>query len=165
MTFSVYTKIASITVTGSATSAIEFTSIPATYTDLVIKFSTRLSVADIDNVITLNTSVTKSAGKRVYGNGTNQASDTAVGGGLSNSSGYTASTFASTEYYFPNYTGTTNKTVSIDAVNENNSTQSYQVISAQSFTLGSAITSIKLTPNSGNYDVNSTAVLYGILKA
>ena len=147
----------------TSTASVTFSSIPQTgYTDLKIVMSSALTVGDVDNVITLNTSVTKSSGLRMYGNGTNKASDTAVGGGLANGSTYTANTFSSTEYYFPNYTSSVNKGVSIDAVTENNGTQSYLNISSQIFNLTSGITSIKLTPNSGSYAQYSTFSLYGI---
>jgi hypothetical protein len=157
-----YTLIASSTVGSGGASNITFSSIPSTYTDLIIKFSGRLSVEDVDNIITLNTSTNKTSSIRIYGNGSNFASDTAVGGGLANPSTYTANVFGNTEYYFTNYLSSVNKTVSIDAVNENNSTQAYTNLSTQLFTLGSAITEIKLTPNSGSYVQYTTAYLYGI---
>ena len=156
-----YSKLAEVTLASSA-SSIDFTNIPQNYDDLKIVMSSRLTVADVDNVITLNGSTTKSSGIRLYGNGSNQASDTAVGGGLANPSIYTANTFGNTEYYFPNYRSSNSKTVSIDATTENNDTQSYQNLSAQLFNLTTVITSIKLTPNSGSYVANSTAYLYGV---
>ena len=157
-----YVLLERITASTSVAS-VTFNSIPQTgYTDLKIVMSSALTVGDVDNVITLNTSVTKNSGLRLYGNGTNKASDAAVGGGLANGSTYTANTFSSTEYYFPNYTSSVNKGVSIDAVTENNGTQSYLNISSQIFNLTSGITSIKLTPNSGLYARYSTFALYGI---
>ena len=160
-----YKKIASVTVTAATAANVEFLSIPNTFTDLKIVFSARNSTGDVDNVITLNTSTGVSSARRLYGTGSSVASDTAAGGGLATPSSATGSTFSSTEYYFPNYTGTANKSVSIDAVNETNGTNAYSNLSTQLFTLGSAITSIKIAPNSGLYVTYTTAVLYGISKS
>jgi hypothetical protein len=158
---STYVLIEAKTLSSTQTS-ITFSSIPQTYTDLVLKMSSRLTSANVDNTITLNGSSTKSYGLRMYGNGSNSSSDNAAGGGLANSSGYTASVFSNTEYYIPDYTGSKNKNISIDAVTENNDTQAYQNFSSQVFTLTSGITSIQLTPVSGSYAIGSTFYLYGI---
>jgi hypothetical protein len=161
-----FTQIGTAVTVGSGGAAdITFSAIPNTYTDLVLKLTARNSGNDVDNVITLNTSVSKNSGIRLYGNGSGFGSDTVVGGGLATPSIATANTFSNTEYYFPNYTGSTNKTVSIDAVNESNSTNAFSNLSTQLFTLTSAITEIKLTPNSGTYVQYSTAYLYGVSNA
>lgn len=149
-------------VLAQTTASVVFNNLPTSgYTDLKIVMSARNSGNDVDNIVTLN-STNKTSGIRLYGNGTNTASDTAVGGGLSTPSSATASTFSSTEYYFPNFLGTTQKTVSIDAVNETNGTSAFSNLSTQLFNLTSAVTSITLTPNTGSYIADSTFSLYGI---
>jgi hypothetical protein len=145
-----------------AASSVIFNNIPQTgYTDLKVVMSARNSGNDVDNIITLN-STNKTSGIRLYGTGTGVASDTAVGGGLATPSSATANTFSSTEIYLPNYLGTSQKTVSIDAVNESNDTGAYSNLSTQLFNLTSAVTSITLTPNSGSYVAGSTFSLYAI---
>jgi hypothetical protein len=156
-----FTKIASVSVGSGGASSIQFTSIPNTYTDLCIKFSGRSTGNDVDNTVTLN-ATGKTSGIRLYGNGSGTASDTAVGGGLVTPSSATASTFGSTEYYLPNYLSSSQKSLSIDAVNENNGTSAYANLSAQLFNLTVAVTSITLANNTDNYAQYSTATLYGI---
>ena len=78
----------------------------------------------------------------------------------------TSNTFGNSVAYIPNYSGSTSKSFSIDAVTENNATQAFQRIYAGLQTSTSAITSISLF--SGEAGVNlvehSTASLYGITK-
>jgi hypothetical protein len=86
--------------------------------------------------------------------------------GTVNVSGATASTFANTALYIPNYAGSANKTWSSDSVYENNASEAYQTIIAGSWTSTAAITSVTLTISGGaNFDIGSTASLYIITKA
>lgn len=165
-----YKKIASVTL-GSSQSSIAFTSIDQTFTDLVLKTSIRTdSGGDYQTAfITLNGTNTYTI-RRLFGYDSNlTASDSATNKYylIATASGATASTFASNEVIFPNYTGTTNKSLSVDGVAENNSSTSWFVqLNAGLVTLTSAITSITLQPNGGgNFVANSTATLYGISKS
>jgi hypothetical protein len=73
---------------------------------------------------------------------------------------YTANTFSNVSFYFTNYTSTVAKSISIDGVQENNATESYQNITAELWDNTSPITSL-LFDNS-TFAEFSTASLYKI---
>ena len=162
--------IGKVTVGAGGQAAIEFTNIPATYTDLVVKLSGR-STSDSDQRIEIqfNNSSSNLSQRRLYGEGTNVSSDAPAGAIQPTAipeSDYTANTFGNFEMYIPNYAGSNNKSVSIDAVTENNATTAYQMMVAGLWSNSAAITSIKLIPlSSGNFTQYSTAYLYGISNA
>jgi len=170
-----YKKIASVTVGSGGAANIEFTSIPGTYTDLLVKLSARTDRANTASDIYVefngNTSAIYSM-RRLYGTGTGAASDSlssnSKGGfvGVAVGSTATASTFGNTEFYIPNYAGSTNKSFSGDGVNENNATAALSTLIASLWANTAAITSIKiLCFNSSNFVQHSTATLYGISKS
>jgi hypothetical protein len=162
-----YKKIASVTVTGSATSTIEFTSIPGTYTDLVLYVSARSSSTDEDVKVTFNTSGGTYTIKRLLGTGSATSSDSSPAQAYlrMNPSTDTASTFSNGILYIPNYTSSNAKAISGDSVTENNGTRGIQMMTAALWSGTDAITKITLTnQGSNNFEVNSTATLYGIKK-
>jgi hypothetical protein len=63
--------------------------------------------------------------------------------------------------YIPNYAGSSNKSVSIDSVTENNATGAYSGLTAALFASTAAITSFGISTGS-NFVQYSTATLYGI---
>jgi hypothetical protein len=166
-----YTLIQPAVVVGSGGSAsIDFTSIPSTYTDLVVKFSLRSNhsaVADFCRM-RFNSSTTSYTLRAVYGVDGAAASQSftdllaAVDGNTA-----TSSTFGNGEYYIPNYAGSTNKSVSIDSVGESNAANgSYTWLAAGLWSNTSAITSISLLPFNGTlWNQHSTAYLYGVSNA
>ena len=151
---------------GTAAASIEFTSIPQTFTDLVVKVSARGDVGNTAVKIQFNNSTSNLSTRYLYGSGSaaQSFSDASNIYLYANSSSYTSSTFANSEVYIPNYSGSTNKSVSVDAVTENNATAADMAIFAGRWADTSAITSIKLIPNSGNFVTGSTVSLYGITK-
>lgn len=146
--------------------------IPQTYKTLKLVVSVR---AD-------NASTFQSLGVRLNGDtGSNYTSRYVIGNGSTASSGTisatelyagdepaanaTASTFSNVAIDIPNYTGSTKKPVSTDAVMENNATLSYQSLVAQLWDSTSAITSITLrvyNSASNNFVSGSTFTLYGL---
>jgi hypothetical protein len=83
-----------------------------------------------------------------------------------NGASSTSSTFSNGEFYIPNYAGSTNKSISMDLVMENNATAGYQSLTAGLWSNTSAITSIKLQSANGfNFVIYSTAYLYGVKNA
>jgi hypothetical protein len=161
-----YVKIASVSVGVLGTATIDFTSIPSTYTDLVIKMSVRSNSADLDTFISFNGSSTSFTAKRLFGSGSAAASDsTSRSAGLLDMSTYTASTFANNEIYIPNYAGSANKSFSVDSVTENNATAAYSLLNAGLWSNTAAITSITVAPALGSFVQYSTATLYGISKS
>jgi hypothetical protein len=167
-----YVAIATVTVGSGGTSYIEFTSIPATYTDLLLKCSLRSNRTDavIDTVGLRFNGNSSASYNMIRLTGTGAAASSGSGSGdtslfLDNppTDGATASTFGNSEYYIPNYAGSTNKSVSADSVSENNATTAYARLTAGLWSNTSAITSIRLTPDTGTlWNQYSTATLYGI---
>jgi hypothetical protein len=169
-----YKKIASVTVGAGGAASIDFTSIPGTYTDLIIHCSMRTTrnanIDDITMQFNNNTSTANYSWRELSGNGTSAASRgyTNLGGIFSYSTAATntASTFSNTVIYIPNYAGSTQKSSSTDSVIENNATSSYMALVAGLWNQTSAITSIKFTSfNAENFVQHSTATLYGISKS
>lgn len=148
----------------SAQPSIEFTDIPQNFQDLVLKVSARGDVNNTAVKIQFNNSTSNLSTRYLYGSGSaaQSFSDASNIYLYANSSSYTASTFGNSEVYIPNYSGSTNKSVSVDAVTENNATAADMAIFAGLWANTAAITSIKLIPNSGNFVSGSTISLYGI---
>lgn len=171
-----YVKIASVTVGSGGAANIEFTSIPGTYTDLVVKLSARINKSAGRDYISLrfNSSTTNWSYRWLFG------TDNGVVGSGNGANAYgevfttpaanaTANTFGNGEIYIPNYTSSNNKSFSMDSVAENNSTSVYIVgMSASLWSNSAAITSIQLYPEiptvSASFVQYSTAYLYGIKK-
>lgn len=153
---------------GTAAAAIEFTSIPQTHTDLVLLISSRPASGAIGVILAaLNGSSANFTSRQIEGNGSSPNSGTSTTGrvGVVGDSGDTANTFASSKVYITNYTASTAKVISADAVNETNGTTAYQILYSTLWNNTAAITSISLTSTSGaNFAVGSTVSLYGITK-
>ena len=160
-----YKLISKVTVGSGGAASITFSSIPATYTDLVLKLSTRTTDtgATDSNKLTVNSASAYSL-RFLYGNGSTAASttDTALSD-YTNNDAQTSNTFGNSEWYIPNYLSSGNKSVSIDAVTENNATTAITQLAAGVITTSSAITSITVVSYDGfNFKQYSTARLYGI---
>jgi hypothetical protein len=163
--------ISSVTVGSGGAADITFNTIPSTYTDLCLVLSSRTaSGGAADVLIQFNTDSTsgnysqrqlQGAGSGTPGSGTgNQQSATSSG------SSDTASTFANSQIYIPNYAGSTNKSFSTDSVTENNATTAYATLRAGLWSNTSVINAIKLTHNGGaSFAQYSTAYLYGVKNA
>jgi len=165
------TLIASNTVGSGGVASVTFSSIPAIYTDLLIKVSMRINdpSADGPTVIQFNGTTTGYSSKELDGNGTsaNSYSRGVMNNGLflgnlqGNSA--TASTFSNTDIYIPNYTSSNAKSVSIDSVSENNATTAWAVLNAGLSTSTSTIASISIYGYYSNAFLQySTFYLYGI---
>lgn len=166
-----FVKIATTTVGAGGTSAITFSSIPSTYTDLCLKFSLRTTrgtfTADLIRV-DFNGSSSSQSLRLIEGSGTTvgnlSLSTTQVVSATTSVS--TANTFSNGELYIPNYTSSTHKSISADTVTENNAVQGPLYLAAGLWSNTAAITSISLTNvNSATIVQYSSATLYGILKA
>jgi hypothetical protein len=162
-----YIKIASVTVGSGGAANIDFTSIPSTYTDLLVKFSGRTDTTQYLVSLSFNGSTSNFTRRSVVGDGSTTASFSGSDGQniVASMSSDTANTFGNTEIYVPNYAGSTYKSVSIDTVEENNGTTARALLGAILWSNTAAITSFTLTPVSGNFVQYSTATLYGISNA
>ena len=161
-----YEAIATVTVGSGGAANIEFTSIPGTYTDLVVMASLKgdSPLNDIQVYVYFNSNTSNYSRRLLYGDGSSAVSASASDAiaVLQNIPSFSASTFASTSLYIPNYAGSTNKSFSSDTVTENNATNSYAAMYAALWSNTSAITSIKLDPVNGDLVQYSSATLYGI---
>jgi len=164
-----YTLISSVTVGSGGAASMSFSTIPQTYTDLKLVWTGRSSSGgnnyDVPNVTINNQSA--ATNRYLLGTGSAASSSTDgsnVYGGVIVGSGATASTFSNCEIYFPNYTSTTNKSVLIDSVSENNSTPALTLFIAGLFTTSTAINTITIS-GSVNFAEYSSAYLYGISNA
>jgi hypothetical protein len=166
-----FTKIASVSVGVLGSNTITFTSIPSTYTDLCLKLSGRASGVSYVFGLTFNGSTSSYSAIRLNGNGASASSNSsssasAIDGIVISGSGDTSSTFGNTEFYIPNYAGSSNKSVSIDNVTENNGSTAFARLIAGLWGNSAAITSITLTASGVETFVQySTATLYGVSKS
>jgi hypothetical protein len=164
---STYTLIASNTLTTAGLS-VTFSSIPATYTDLVLRVSARTAnaIATRTTRLRLNgLSTTIYSYTLIDGDGSSatstRASNTTESPLLVNGNSATANTFSNTEIYIPNYAGTTQKPISTAYVGENNATAAALGAVASLVNLTSAVTSLEIS-NTSNFSVGSSFYLYGI---
>ena len=170
---STYTLISSQVLASSAAS-VTFSSIPATYTDLVLRWSARDDNANYTQATRLKfngSAVSEYSWTQLYDSAATVGSYTS-GTDISNQFAYasngtssTSNTFTNYEVYIPSYTVARNKPFGAFGVNENNSTNGYIVASAHLWRDTAAITTILLYPNTGNYVTNSSFYLYGISNA
>ena len=169
-----YIKIATVTVGAGGQAAMEFTSIPSTYTDLQVLISARgTSNANYGNQLLFKANSTSSnysyrvlegQDSSVYsGNNSAQAS---LYVGRIPSPLQTASTFCNNQIYIPNYAGSTNKSISTESVVEKNAATDWiDQMFAGLWSNTAAISTISLTLDVGSFAQYSTATLYGIKKS
>jgi len=174
-----YIQIGSTVTVGSGGAAnIDFTSIPSTYTDLLLVGSLRSTYgSDSDGCfMRINNSSSGYSFRFLYGSGSGVASGTATYGisttyinvSSIGAATTTASTFSNHAIYLPNYTSSNNKSVSIDGVSEINATApAYAWLAAGLWSNSAAVNQITLSlpANGANFAQYSTATLYGISKS
>jgi hypothetical protein len=157
----------------ASAASVTFANIPQTgYTDLKVVLSTRTTdtTANDSTAIALqfNGDTASNYSRRsLVGDGASatstNATTTSMRIGFTTTNGCTANTFGNGEFYVPNYTGSTQKSVSADAVAENNSTTFiYSALNAGLWTGTAAITSITVLTPSFSFLANSTFSLYGL---
>lgn len=163
-----FIKISTITVGSGGAASIDFTSIPATYTDLKLVCSTRSTGGGGPNdglYIKVNGATTNSSVRWLYGSGS--AASSANGAffylGEGNANSATASTFSSHEIYIPNYAGANYKSMSVDSVAETNAAAQYMSLNALLWSQTTAINQLTLYfASTNNVAQYSSATLYGI---
>lgn len=161
------------TVLGSNTTSIDFTSIPATYDDLILKFFLRdtRSTAYLNNIrITFNGSSTGYAEINMANNATNtEANNNGFSAAyfeyLYATSDYAyANIFTSYEMYIPQYANTSyNKTLLIDGSNIVQDNNSHTILWGGTWANTSAINQITITRSGAHNLVTDSRVdIYGI---
>jgi len=172
-----YTLIQKTTLNASAAS-ITFSSIPQTFTDLVVMLTPRASIAAdrAELYLTVNSDTAANySSRRLQGYDSNSvlsATSSSVAPTSNGSFGRidgataTASTFSNVSLYIPNYTSSNQKSMSIDWVAENNSSTSWTVgMSAILYSGTAAITSLSFSAESAsNFVQYSSFSLYGVAK-
>ena len=160
-----YVLLERIELNASAAS-VTFSNIPQSgYTDLKLVMSARNDGAQYYGEVYFNGNTTGYSRRLLYGDGSSAGSLAASNDFTlvtNPSTSYTANTFGNFELYIPNYTGSANKSFSIDAVIENNATTAYATLYAGLWSNTAAITSVTLDPDSGNFVQYSTFSLYGL---
>jgi hypothetical protein len=163
---STYTLISSNVLTTTATS-VTFSAIPSTYTDLVLRCSTRGSTGTGAIRVTFNgDTATNYSDTALIGNGSAASSsrDTSQNEGYAyntnNFTTYTANTFSNSEFYIPNYLVSANKPLSSFGVQETNDPAAGMATTALLWRNTAAITSITLGITS--FVAGSSFYLYGI---
>jgi hypothetical protein len=162
-----YTLISSVTVGSGGAASMSLTSIPATYTDLLISLSLRSDSNVSDVLVNFNSAGNNSTWRRLLGEAS-ASSDSGSNGAslLINMSTTDANIFATNQMYIPNYTSSNNKSFSTEAaIEKNSSTGTARQLVAGLWSNSAAITSISFTGTSGNFAQYSTAYLYGISNA
>lgn len=166
-----FTLISSVIVGSGGAANIEFTSIPATYTDLLFKISGRFSVDSASAFLRYNGTTTNGSIRWLDGSGTAVSSNTDGSNqygpvhGVVNST-KTANVFGNAEIYITNYTSSNYKSSSTDGVVETAAVAATMAIGANLWSNTAAITSIQIVPAAGgNFVQYSTAYLYGISNA
>jgi hypothetical protein len=169
-----YTLISSNVLT-TTTASVTFSSIPATYTDLLIKLSLRSnsgSAGGGGGWLRFNSVAgTAYSSTDVRGNGSAAASsrDTSsslfyftfsVGGTTA-----TANTFSSGDLYIPSYTVAQNKPIGTAFAYETNATAALIQNYAGLFSNTSAISSLNINCDAGDWVSGSSFYLYGISNA
>ncbi len=163
--------IASSTVGAGGAASIDFSSIPSTYTDLVVVLSSRCTQSGNSawSHIYFNGSNTNLSSRALYGSGSatgNASSAVApVYSSFTNAAGDTANTFNNETHYIPNYAGSNYKSFNSDSVTENNATLAVAAIGNGLWSSTAAINQVTIYPDSGNYVQYSTAYLYGVKNA
>jgi hypothetical protein len=165
-----YSLIASATPSG--VTSVTLSSIPQTYTDLIIRLTGRTDTAawvdGFENRINSSATTYTATVLGTFNNGSavnvyssRTSTNTFPGGDLTAASN-TSNTFNSTEFYIPNYTSAQKKLVSITTVAEANasfqgSIQTIAVLWSQT----DALTSFRIIAN-GNFVSGTSIYIYGI---
>ena len=171
---STYKAIATTTVGSGGAANITFSSIPQTYTDLVVLMSFRDSANTGNQATQLRIRFNGDTGNNYNykvleafsGTGTQSygASSTSfASGSTAPTSSTTSNVFSNSMIYVPNYTSSNIKSFSSDGVAEyNSSSLGVLDLVASNWTGTSAITSITCYCATGDLVQYSTATLYGI---
>ena len=151
------------------TSSVTFTSIPQTYTDLVIICGARTTgTTDVFKVQPNGqTGTFATVNVQGYGNNSTVFSGTTsiIAGGVgANSAGYTANALGIASIYCFNYTNALDKSFLIDSSPGAYAAATRIVLTNGYWSTSSAITSMEIVTIDGDFNIGSKFYLYGIKK-
>lgn len=160
-----YVKIASNTVTTN-TNAINFTSIPSTYTDLQVNISGVLDTTNSTYRFRLNSNTSAVySNTRIYGNGATAASDHLITNGtlfgdyvFVTDGNYTTKT----SLYISNYSGSNFKQIIIDNGWQGNATTAHSQLMSALWRSTAVVNEVNIFTGAGNFTAGTIATLYGI---
>jgi len=167
--------ISTVTVGSGGAATINFTSIPQTYTDLMVKISNKSTQTNtlVTIKMRLNNSTTGITWRNLVAEGTTAGSydqaayggDTTIHGTSVGDVAATTSTFSQFEAYIPNYTSSAYKTYSTESVSEGTFSGAYGWFLSGLWSNTAAVTSLNFAlDGTGNFAQYTTATLYGIRK-
>lgn len=167
-----FIPIQSFTLSSPAVSVV-FSSIPQTYSHLIVRFSARGTESNFTTSIKINlnnNTGTVNSYTNLTATGTTVSTNRTSGfpyvtAGTMPSASNTANTFGSCEILIPNYTSSTNKSLGVLAVSEGNTTTSgrTRISPIAGMVLDTnPVTRIDLTPDNFSFDAGSSFYLYGI---
>lgn len=167
-------KLISSTILSTSAGSVTFSAIPNTYTDLVVRGSTRGNQSGNTNVNYYynNSNASVYSYRQMVGeNGTQFSQNISnyvilEGYAVNSDTGTTASAFSSFEIYLPNYSVAQNHPDSFFGVKTTNATTPYVITaSADIYRNAAAITRIDLQSSNGSFVAGSSFYLYGISKS
>lgn len=166
-----YRQIMTTSVTSAGTIVIDITSIPDSFTDLILHASLRDNGSN-NNFVTLFNSDTSSVyyQRTMWAENTNHlslqnsnTSRTNIYADAITDSTHISNAFNSYTLYIPRYTYNANKTCFIESVSENDTAaKGIRNMIAAKWAVTSPITSIQLKQAASGFATNSTVSLYGI---
>jgi hypothetical protein len=169
-----FTQIGTAQVAGvGGVTSIDFTSIPATFTDLCLKMSLRSQDPSGTDylAIAINGTTSTFQFRTIEANGSSvgtftSATDNPRFVGQVGIDGYAAGSFGSTEIYFPNYTNSLTKSYSVDSVTEDSVSTVFMNWISGNWSNTSVINRITITSATSTGFVQfSSAYLYGVSNA
>jgi hypothetical protein len=160
MPTSTYTPIASQTL-GSPASSVTFSSIPGTYTDLVLVENYSLSTL-AQSILTFNGSGSGYSSTNLFGNGSSAFSARYTGTGGVGSSPGVGDTANQQNVLIRNIQNYSNSTTYKTLIQRRNDALASTWATVALWQSTSAITSITLSTGGGNYNAGSTFTLFGI---
>ena len=157
-----YTLIEAKTLTSSS-ATVDFTNIPQTYTDLLVKVSAKSNRTSFsDMIIRFNSDSTTYYNRRMYADTGNVNHDTSEHTNYAgtNTGSYQ---FCNAEYYIPDYTSARNKSWVVRTVSAmNHANNAFTTLASGSWDGATAITSLQITDIVTTMQADSTFYLYGI---
>lgn len=165
--------IGSTTVGAGGAASVSFSSIPQTYTDLLLVGSARIAGAVNRDGVLMRFNGDSTSTNYFYNwtytlNGSVGTPGSGNIGGIlafeAPGANATANTFGNSQCLIPNYTGSSQKSTATEAMGENNAAAATIYINSGRWNQTSAITSITILNASSNLVEGSSFTLYGILK-